>query len=169
MTDFSVKSDAQIDQWIKNHEAKKAFDAPLYRRLLEERARRTQERTSLNIAISLNILRTAAIQQVCTTYGDLAKGSGVDWSQARHKMNGPGGHLDRLLDVCFARGLPVLPALCVNKAGVEKGELEETALSGFVEGARRLGIIVTDAAAFHHACRDECWLGGKSEAANRSI
>lgn len=161
MTDFSGKTDAQIDAWIKNHETKRATTHPLYFELLEERVKRGQGRTNLSTDRSLNLLRNAAKEQRCVTYGDLAKESGVAWSQARHKMNGLHGHLDQLLDSCHFLGLPMLPALCVNKNGLEHGELEENALSGFANGARRLGHVVTDERAFHHLCRDACWEWGR--------
>jgi hypothetical protein len=166
MTDFSAKSDVQIDQWIKNHEDRQATNLPLYAELLEERARRGQEKSSLLVDTSIALLRTAAIEQRCVSYGDLAAESGVAWSRARHRMNGPGGHLDQLLDVCHARKLPMLPALCVNQGGIRTGELEENALRGFATGARRLGFAVGPAVheerAFHHQRRDECWSWGRS-------
>lgn len=166
MTNFLTKSDTQIDQWIANHERKQATNLPLYAELLEERARRGQEKSNLNVNKSIALLQTAAIEQRCVSYGDLAKESGVDWNRARHRMNGPGGHLDQLLDVCHARKLPMLPALCVNQSGLKTGELEENALKGFADGARRLGFAVHDERAFHHKRRDECWAWGKSAGAS---
>ncbi len=128
MTDFSEKSDAQIEQWIKNHEAKNATNHSLYHELLAERARRGEARSNLMIDRSLEALKKAAIDGRCISYGELAKASGVEWSKAGHRMNGPGGHLDQLLDVCHLRGLPLLTAICVNKSNVEKGELDPGAL-----------------------------------------
>ena len=165
MTNFTEKTDLQIDQWIQNHEKKGATGYPLYLDLLEERARRGEERSLLLLQHSLSLLRRAAIQQTCVSYGDLAKESGVEWSKARHRMNGRGGHLDHLLDVCFAKGLPMLPALCVNKGGIASGELDETALKGFADGARRLGFAVSEDRSFHHDQRDACWAWGKQQSA----
>ena len=150
--DLSSKSDKEIDQWIRNHEIKSATGAPLYGLLLEERARRSKTKHSLDVETSLKALQLAAA-------------NGVDWNQARHRMNGANGHLDRLLDICHARGLPMLPAICVNKQGLETGELEPAALAGFAEGARRLGFKVTDELAFHHEHRDECWAWGRRQSA----
>jgi hypothetical protein len=79
-------------------------------------------------------------------------------------MNGPSGHLDRLLDLCHARGLPLLTAICVNQSGVADGELGKDALTGFAAGARRLGLLFADDRAFHHKCRDECWQWGRDQA-----
>ena len=158
------KNDNEIDTWIRNHEKRGATESPLYKQLLEERARRSDADHGLRVEASLEALERAAIQQVCITYGELAKASGVDWNHARHRMNGPSGHLDRLLDICHARGLPLLTAICVNQAGVRDGELGEAALAGFAAGARRLGIPVTDPLEFHHECRDECWSWGRDRA-----
>ena len=163
-TTFVTKSDPEIETWIKNHEKEGKTTTPLYMKLLEERARRSQQKHGLDREVSLSVLVQAAIEQKCTTYGALAKANNVEWSKARHQMNGTNGHLDRLLDVCHARGLPMLAAICVNQSGLETGELEETALSGFVTGAQRLGFKVTDARAFHHQCREECWQWGRSQA-----
>lgn len=158
---FSSKEDAEIERWIKNHEEKSHTEVPLYLALLEERARRAQQKQHLNLEASLKHLMQVAVEQTCTTYGALAQASNVEWSKARHQMNGVGGHLDRLLDLCHARQLPMLPAICVNQSGLAKCELEESALAGFLTGARRLGFKVTDGRAFHHHCRDACWEWGR--------
>lgn len=163
MIDLTTKTDAQIDNLIRNHEEKDARDRPLYPVLLEERARRAQARSSLNFEKSLDLLRRAAIERRCVSYGDLAQASDVPWSEARHKMNGARGHLDLLLDICHATGLPLLSAICVNKGNLASGELDPSALAGFVQGARRLGFKVTDELAFHHACRDACWKWGEAQ------
>lgn len=160
MVDLSAKSDAEVAQWIVNHEANAATAAPLYLALLEERARRAQAKNNLDPERSLHCLIGAAREQVCTTYGALAAASGVEWSKARRAMSGAGGHLDRLLDVCHARGLPMLTALCVNQGGVKSGELEPAALKGFCAGARRLGFSVLDETTFHQEQRDACWRWG---------
>lgn len=163
MVNLSSKTDNEIDQWIHNHEQKSATRAPLYLELLEERARRSKKQGHLDIEKSLQLLTLAAIEQRCVTYGDLAKASNVEWSKARHKMNGARGHLDRLLDMCHVRGIPLLPAICVNESGRETGELESTALQGFAIGARRLGLHFSDDLAFHHKVREECWRWGENQ------
>jgi hypothetical protein len=164
--DFHDKTDKDIDQWIANYERQSGGPAlPFYRELLEERARRAQAKQRLSFDRSLEHLKQAALGQVCTSYGDLAKASGVEWSKARRQMSGWGGHLDRLLDLCHARGLPLLTAVCVNQDRVAECELADEALAGFVAGARRLGFVVTDDRAFHHQCRDECWRWGREQAA----
>ena len=163
MPDLSGKSDKEIERWIKNHEDRNQQSQSLYRDLLEERARRAQSKQLLNLERSLDRLKAAAIRQECTSYGDLAKASDIEWSQARQQMNGATGHLDRLVDLCHARGLPLLTAICVNQDRVAQGKLGPKALAGFVAAARRLGIRVTDPREFHRESRDECWRWGQKQ------
>jgi hypothetical protein len=161
MTQLSNKSDREISNWIKNHEDQRQTESDLYRALLLERARRSQASQKMSFENSLARLKDAARDQKCISYGDLAAASGVEWSQARHQMNGPNGHLDRILEICHATHLPLLTAICVNQQNLAIGELGKEALAGFVTGAQRLGLNVSDPLAFHHSCRDECWEWGK--------
>ena len=167
LPDFSKKTDAELDRWITNHETARGGTAkPLFLQLLEERAERSQAKQKLSFARSLAHLRQTAIGQVCTTYGDLAQASDVEWSQARYQMNGGAGHLERLHELCYARGFPLLTALCVNQRSVSDCELGDVALKGFAASSRRLGLFFTDDRAFHHKCRDECWQWGREQAGN---
>ncbi|QIK95579.1 hypothetical protein G7076_02975 [Sphingomonas sp. HDW15A] len=161
--DLTTKTDPEIETWIRNYENAGKTSETFYLELLEERVRRTQLKQRLDFDRSLEHLKQAAIDHACISYGELAKASGVEWSKARHQMNGSSGHLDRLLDLCYARGLPLLTATCVNQDNVADGELGEEALAGFVAGARRLGLVVHDPREFHHRCRDECWEWGAKE------
>lgn len=163
--DLTKKSDAQINALIKNHEDKDARDRPIYPLLLEERARRTQTKNNLNFDQSIALLSNAAVNQVCVSYGQVAEASGVEWRLARHQMNGPYGHLDRLLELCHSRGLPMLPAICVNKANLHTGELDPSALAGFTDGARRLGYSISDVRAFHRERQEDCWAWGRERKA----
>jgi len=49
LTDFSQKSDAEINQWISNFEKRGQTDAALYLELLEERGRRSGKRLGLDL------------------------------------------------------------------------------------------------------------------------
>jgi hypothetical protein len=158
---LETKTDTEIETWIRNHEKGSRTSDPLYLRLLEERVQRAQLKHQLDFGRSLQKLKQAAVDQICISYGDLAAASDVEWAKARHQMNGSNGHLDRLLDVCHARGLPLLTAICVNQANVADGELGKEALAGFAAGARRLGIPFSNSLEFHHRCRDECWAWGR--------
>jgi len=162
--DIAGKTDQELKQWISNHERNGKTSLPLYHQLLEENARRAQAKQKLSLEKSMEHLKQTAIRQICTTYGDLAIASSVKWSQAHHQMNGSAGHLELLLDLCHARGLPLLTAICVNQAGVATGELDTQALAGFVAAAKRLGFAVNDGRAFHHHHRDDCWLWGRKNA-----
>lgn len=155
--DLTAKTDAEIRQWIINHENANATERQLYKDLLEERARRSEGAGRLEIQKSLTALTQAAREQRYLTYGDLASASNVPWTKARHQMNGPKGHLDRLLEVCHARGMPLLPALCVNESGRQTGKLESDALTGFCVGARRLGKHVSDEESFHRQSVEACF------------
>lgn len=167
--DLMTKSDADLDQLVRNHEkAPSGRDRPLYGELLEERARRSDTKQLLKLDASLEHLKQTAIAQRCTSYGELAAASGVSWSKARQKMNGPSGHLDRLLDLSRVRGLPLLTAICVNLDGLQSCELGEEALKGFAAGAERLGLRVDDPLAFHHQCREECWAWGRQQTDSQS-
>lgn len=161
-----AKKDAEIDVWITNHEKAGMTSTSLYFMLLEERIRRSQLKLALSLETSLAHLMVAAVEQRCTTYGALAEASGVEWSKARHQMNGANGHLDRLMEMCHIKELPMLPAICVNQNGLVNCELEDAALAGFVTGAQRLGMRVVDPRTFHHQCRDHCWEWGRTQTPN---
>jgi hypothetical protein len=148
---LSDKSDDELESWINNHEKRGVTDTDLYRSLLEERARRNS--TGLNAETSLRHLLGVAKQHKFTTYGDVAKANGVSWNVARHAMNGEGGHLDNLLDICHARGMPLLTALCVNQNSVDTGDLSDDSMKGFIKGAKRLGYLVTDEQEFLRECQ----------------
>lgn len=164
--DLASKTLKELDQMVENHEKTAGGRShPRYALLLEARAKLSQEGKLLSIERSMDHLREKAIEGVCTSYGKLAAASGIEWSRARTQMNGTRGHLERLLDICHARGLPMLTAICVDKDGVEKGELSETALAGFANGARHLGYEFTDEAEFHRQQRDACFAWGRSQRA----
>lgn len=161
--DLQAKSDAQLDQLIANHEAKPGGTSrPLYPQLLEERARRAQAKQLLNLEASLKCLMEAARNRTYVSYGQLAAASRAEWIKARQQMNGAKGHLELLLDLCHARGLPLLTAICVNQENLSTGELGEAALAGFAAGARRLGRKFADPLAFHHQCRADCLTWGEA-------
>jgi hypothetical protein len=160
--DLTRKTDEEIANWIANHERLRRTDATLYRALVEERARRFGDLLKPDVPIAR--LTDAAKEGQFTTYGALAEANGVVWSKARHPMNGNGGHLDQLLDICHARGLPLLTAICVNKDGVETGRLSPEALAGFAKGARRLGHVVSEEETFLRECQEKCFAWGKGSA-----
>jgi hypothetical protein len=64
------------------------------------------------------------------------------------RRHGANGHLDNLIDICRARGVPLLTAICVNQRSVETGELTKESLARFIKAAQRLGYTVSDEQAF---------------------
>ncbi len=76
--ELTSKTNAEIESWIRNHEAAGKTTAPLYRDLLEERVRREQLTHKLNFDLSLEHLKETAFQQSCRSYGALAAASGVN-------------------------------------------------------------------------------------------
>lgn len=152
----------RIRTWAENIRKAKQADTPLYRKLLERQAELSGK--GLKVDQSIAHLMEAARSGKFTTYGNLAAASEIPWSQARYAMNGAGGHLDQLLDICHARGLPMLTSICVNQQNTERGELGPDALAGFIGGVRRLGIEVleSDAKAFLHEKQQECFRWGQS-------
>lgn len=159
--DLGAKTLDEIETWISNHENRGVTNVSLYRALLEERAKRQSR--GLNAEVSLRHLIQAAHAGHFTAYGDLAKANDLPWNVARHLMNGPNGHLDRLLDICHARNFPLLTAICVNQGGLENGALGADALKGFVSGAKRLGYTVTDELAFLREGQRQCFEWAKSQ------
>jgi hypothetical protein len=169
MVDFSKETDQNIANLLENYTRAKLFDDGRYRSLLEEKAKRDSKKHGLSVEVSLEFLKGAAEKGFCVSYSDLARANNVSWSVARPRFNGPHGHLDRLLEVCHARHLPLLTAICVNKDNVVSGELDATALSGFAAGARRVGYSVVDERAFHEKCRDDCWEWGRRRRAENPV
>ncbi|MDT8292013.1 hypothetical protein RQ846_20065 [Roseomonas mucosa] len=162
--DLTLKKLDEIERMILAHAKTDAGRSlPRYRELLEERARRHEADTQLSLDKSMEVLVRVASQGICTTYGELAKASGVPWFKARHRMNGNKGHLERLLDICHLRGIPLLTALCVNADQLASCELGEDSLRGFCEGARRLGYAFGDEREFHHKQRDASWDWGRAQ------
>lgn len=161
---LTERTDAQIRTWIKNHEDQGATASSLYKALLEEEARRKEG--TLKIDASIEHLKRSARHGQFTTYKQLADASKASWTQVRHLMNGPYGHLDQLLGVCHARGLPLLSAICVNRDAADTGELSDDALAGFVKAAKRIGHSPTDARQFLKEKQDECFEWGRQQEAS---
>ena len=127
----------KIEAWIRNYQKQRKTEDPFYLQLLSRREELSSG--SLSIKKSVEHLISAAKAGVYTTYGDIAKASGMSWSQARYSMNNAGGHLDQILDYCHAKGLPLLTAICVNQASLLTGQLQGEALKGFIKAVNRLG------------------------------
>lgn len=153
--DPSTKSDKELKTWIENHQRLGVTDTPLFCALVEERAHRFGK--GFTIEASLAHLSEAARGRKFATGRSLAEANGVPWSKARRSLHGEGHLLDQLLDICHARGLPLLTAICVDEQGAEDGALGEAALAEFIGGARRLGYQIPDPSAFLRQCQAHCF------------
>jgi hypothetical protein len=161
MLDFAGKTTAELETLIANYRRLGQERSQTYVALLAERERRVVDKDQLLVDRSLELLKQAARQKIYVTYGDLAKASQQKWSNTiRARMSGPNGHLDRLLDICHSQGLPLLTALCVNENGRGTGLLDPPARAGFINGARRLGRLVTNEDEFYKTCQRECFVWG---------
>lgn len=161
MPDFSHKTTAELETLLANYRRLGKDQTDTFLALLAERDRRATGKDRLMPGRSLALLREAARQKTYVTYGEVARASDLKWSNTlRARMSGPGGHLDRLMDFCHSHHLPLLPALCVNQENRESGALDAAALAGFANGARRLGLLVTDEEAFLRQSQKACFAWG---------
>lgn len=137
--DVSRLTDPQLNNLIDNHRRQGAVDAPAYIAALAEHGRRRG--AGLDFQTTKAAILAAAKERRFLSYLDIANASGVAWNKVHRNI---GRHLDELLEWAHRSGLPLLTAIVVNKPNVATGRLEESALKGFVEGARRLGLVVVD-------------------------
>ena len=161
MVNLENKTDADIDQWIANHERAGETRSPLFQELIVERNLRHGK--GLEIGTSVTAITKAAKEKKYLSYADLAAANELVWSKARLRMNGKHGHLDDLIAYCHSREMPLLTAIVVEKNHVDSGDMDEGTLNGFVEGARRLGVSVSDPAAFLKQCQSECFEWAKNQ------
>lgn len=61
------RTDAEMGNWIRNHEAAGKTSAPLCLELLEERAKRSQSGQRMDFGRSLEHLKQAARERACTS------------------------------------------------------------------------------------------------------
>tara|TARA_R110002020_G_scaffold37828_8_gene113998 strand:+ start:378 stop:890 length:513 start_codon:yes stop_codon:yes gene_type:complete len=155
MANLETKSDADIDQWIANHERGGKTRASLYQDLIIERNRRHGK--GLDIATSIAAMTRSAKENSYMSYGDLAASNGMTWTKARPIMNGKHGHLDDLLAYCHSHEMPLLTSIVVGREHLATGDMDEDTMNGFVAGIRRLGVSVSEPIAFLKQCQSECF------------
>lgn len=142
--DVVTLSDKDIKTLIKNYQLRRETARPYYQELIVEANRRTCG--DLNIEKSIAVITDAARRGSYITYGDVAKASGCDWRKVRHPMN---QHLQRVIEYCHARNMPLLSSIVVNQKALGSGGMQATALSGFVRGFEEAtGNKISDPAAF---------------------
>ncbi|WP_412050858.1 hypothetical protein ACK6D9_04930 [Hoeflea sp. Naph1] len=155
MATLETKSDADIDQWITNHERAGKTRAPLFQELIVERNRRHGR--GLDITTSIAAMTKSARENRYISYGNLAASNGLTWTKARPLMNGSHGHLDDLLAYCHSHEMPLLTAIVVGKNHLDTGDMDEDTIEGFVAGIRRLGVSVADPVEFLKQCQSDCF------------
>ncbi|WP_417410525.1 hypothetical protein [Hoeflea sp.] len=155
MANLENKSDADIDQWIANHERAGKTRSTLYQDLIVDRNRR--HGNGLDIATSIAAMTISARENRYISYGDLAAANGLSWSKARPRMNGNHGHLDDLLAFCHSHEMPLLTAIVVGREHLDSGEMDEETINGFVAGVRRLGVSVSEPVVFLKQCQSDCF------------
>lgn len=134
---------AQLRNVVENHERQRAFDRPDYVAALEELQNR--QGPHLKIDTTVRSILSAAAERRFISYGDVAKANGCAWQTVRRQIP---RHLDLVLGKAHARNAPLITAIVVNEVNRKTGELEDSSLAGFIAGAGRLGISVTDARGF---------------------
>lgn len=155
MTSLENKSDADIDQWIANHERAGKTRAPLFQELIVERNRRHGK--GLDLGTSIAAMTRSARESRYISYGDLAASNGMTWSKARPLMSGKHSHMDDLLAYCHSHEMPLLTSIVVGRDHLDSGEMDEDTIDGFVAGIRRLGVSVDEPVAFLKQCQSECF------------
>jgi len=136
--DLSGKDVAALRAMKENYERRDKTKDPVFVAILAELQRK--EGGGLNFEKSLEVIRDAAREGRCLSYKEVVESSDIEWSKVRYKV---GPMLDRMLEWCYRRGIPLLPVIVVNKDMLETGQLRGDSLAGFVRGCERLGIEVT--------------------------
>jgi hypothetical protein len=142
--DVQTLSSKEIKTLIKNYQAAQATDRPYYQKLIAEVSQR--ECRDLYLEKSIAAISQAARQSRYISYGEVAQASDCVWNNVRHPMN---QHLQRVIEYCHARKMPLLSSIVVNQPGLESGEMHSNSLSGFVRGVEdATGVRIKNAAQF---------------------
>ena len=150
--DFSEIDTDNLKDMILRHEKQGVTNTARYRAAVEEVARRQSK--ALNPELTLSHLMQCARENRFTSYKKVAEANGGEWTKV-HWQIAP--HLDSILQVCHARGLPLFTSICVTTKEVETGELEGTSLAGFIKGVKRLGYSVVDEQKFLKESQEACF------------
>ncbi|AOO83098.1 hypothetical protein [Bosea vaviloviae] len=141
--DPSAQSAEQLSTLIQRYQERGLTDRAEYAAYVEAYAAKAVPKLKLDTTISA--IREAARMKQFISYGDLASSNSVEWSSVRRLMP---KHLDSILWKCHHLGWPLITAIVVNKQHLQTGAMEMESLAGFSEGARRLGVSVTDEPSF---------------------
>jgi 5-methylcytosine-specific restriction enzyme B len=103
------------------------------------------ETMKLDIERTYAAIVSAARARRFITYAEIADASGVPWQVARRPLP---VQLDRLVRIAHERGWPLITAIVVPQDQKESGQLEGSALEGFLAAAGRIGMEVDQPEAF---------------------
>lgn len=128
---------------VANHERLGRTDAPTYAEAKAEIERRASR--TLDVHTTRQAILRSARKRDFLTYGDIARENGVQWTKAYRPI---AQHLDEVMRIASLQGEPLITSIVVNEAGRRTGILDDNSLRGFIEGAERLGIQVSNSQAF---------------------
>lgn len=136
-------TDSELQNIIDNYRRKELTSDPYYLQALEEKGRR--KGGGLDFDKTLHAVLKMARAGNYLSYRQLAEESGVDWAKKRSAMT---GHLAGFLEFSHRKGWPLLSAIIVNQQKLKSGEMDPSALKGFVTAATDLGYVVDGDVAF---------------------
>jgi len=133
-------SDSELETFIANHQNNAVGSKEFFAECLREKERRLRK---LDFNITIQEIMNKASSSTWksgsfVTYKDICTAHNIEWSiEMRWKIS---KHLGSILEYCFARGLPALTAVVVNKSAVTwDGLMFPSALEGFIKSAQRAG------------------------------
>ena len=125
---------ADLDALIANFRSKGVISHPVFLEAMERRERKGPN--ALDFKKTLVAVREAAAHGRFLSYKAVAEASDVAFEKVHWSV---GSHLLRLLEYARGHGWPPLSAIVVNIQHVDTGRMEESALQGFLSGARAVG------------------------------
>jgi hypothetical protein len=154
--DLETLSGGHLESLIENYRTHNATDRPEFRSFLEEHNRRLGG--NLDLRKTIDFVLDRAHERRFTSYSEIAKLHGAEWSKVRHLMP---HHLWDVVQWARSHGLPMLSAVIVNKENVQSGEMEPKTLKGFIRAAEALGYDTDDWQSFLREQQEECFATAK--------
>ncbi len=149
--DPKTLSDERLENLIENYKHHNATDRIEYRECIEEHNRRFGG--SFDLQKTIDFILSRARKHQFSSYGEIAKLHGADWSKVRYAMP---HHLWDVVRWAHSKGLPMLSALVVNKQHIEFGRMEPGTLRGFISAAEQLGYTIDDPQNFLREQQNKC-------------
>ncbi len=131
--ELSTKTVEELQNFILNYQRKGMITDPFYARVITERNAR--KNTPLDFIRTRDFILAAAREERCVSYKSIAELNGAEWSRVRYRIF---DLLGELVDWGHAHKMPMLSAIVVDSALVDKKTMSDTALAGFVRKAETL-------------------------------